>query len=231
MTDAIAHFDRVIRRFGVQAWTAERMTHPPVFGHRQPVVALISSPEMTAWNAHYRKMGYARYDPLVAYGRGPNRARVVASFGPATALEQRIVDDRAAHGFDQGMIVPLHPLNTGGFVTLWGVAADILERPYDPTWQEVVGYCHYLGERGDFSDGVRQHARGERLSDREAAVVRPLLAGKSVPQIAEDLGIKPRSVETNLDRARSRLIGLGLLPEWAGRDAAAIAADELGLLP
>lgn len=225
--DAVAHFDRIIRRFGVRAWTAGRTDLRAVFGGKpQPVLSLIASSELTAWIAHYRAAGLVSHDPLAAYGRGPNPAAAAD-----TIVGQTATPPDHEHGYTSGMIVPLHPMRTGAFVTLWEVDPDILAHPEGSTWQEVVGYCFFLGAHGDFAGGVRLHAAGECLSEREAAVVRCLLAGRSVDEAAADLGIQPRSVTSHLDRVRRRLIAARMMPDWAVRVAVPFIAEDLGLLP
>jgi DNA-binding NarL/FixJ family response regulator len=68
-----------------------------------------------------------------------------------------------------------------------------------------------------------RHSYGSELSPRELEVVRLLLAGRTVREIAEDLFLSPKTVDRHVDSARRKL-------RAPSRIALAAAALEMGIV-
>lgn len=227
--DAGAIFDREIKRWARGGWTVGAVRSVSLAGRSSPVVFVIRSAGMAVWNARYHAERLARVDPLMAYGRGPNPPARTADLPASTGPARRVMEERTRAGLTDGLIVPLRPLNPGGYVTLWGVDRSVT--PGSPAWIEVTGLCFWVAETADFTAADRRHVSGEQLSPREAEVCRLLLTGRTARAVADALDVRPTTVDAALDRAKARLTALDLLP--AGRGARAlvpVAAETFGLL-
>jgi LuxR family transcriptional regulator, activator of conjugal transfer of Ti plasmids len=201
---------------------AERTAHAlgfrwfAYFGHRANGPKLISS-YPKSWTSHYFREGYDNIDPVLQDPRNTSRmflwdGREARS--AKSAKERRLFDDALSFNIRTGLTVRI-PASQNQFAAFTLAVDDrslgldrFIETSQDML--ETVGlnfHAHVSAQTGRTSSGS---GVGSPLTQRERQCLAWISDGKTMQDIAELLGIKPRGVKFHLDNARRNLAALTL---------------------
>lgn len=216
---------------------AERTAHALGFrwfaylGHRANGPNLISS-YPKSWTSHYFREGYDSIDPVLQDPRSSRRMFLWDGREAQSAKspkERRLFDDALSFKIRTGLTVRI-PSRQNQFAA-FTLAADerslgldrFIESSQDML--EMVGLTYHAHVS---AAGIGRRAQNAHqvspLTQRERQCLAWISDGKTMQDIAELLGIKPRGVKFHLDNARQNLAAL-TLPH-----AVALALRQ-GLLP
>jgi DNA-binding CsgD family transcriptional regulator len=182
------------------------LTIPRTVNHRTRVISTYS-PD---WVTHYMGFRYWRSDPVMHYAR---RQPVPFCWGSDLTcpgdddFTTRFFDEAASHGIRKGFTIPIHvdhvPIAAMTFATdRGGREYRNCVRRYAAVFQ-FASYCFHEHVRAKLN---RNHANvAEQLSHRQNECMELSALGKSGPDIAEILRLKPRTVTYHLQEAKKKL--------------------------
>jgi LuxR family transcriptional regulator, activator of conjugal transfer of Ti plasmids len=182
------------------------LTIPRTVNHRTRVVSTYA-PE---WITHYLSCRYEKSDPVIAHARrqpqpfdwGPDLAAVGRN-----SATQRFFDEAAAFGINYGLTIPIQ--EDGVSVAAMTFTAErrsaayrACVRRHGPVLQ-FASYCFHTNIQQKLN---RSHAVDVgRLSHRQNQCMEWSALGKTAPDIAEILHIKPRTAVYHLELAKRKL--------------------------
>ncbi len=182
------------------------LTIPRTVNHRTRVISTYS-PD---WIAHYMALKYWRTDPVMQNARRQPVPFVWGSditSSTETSVTQRFFGEAAAFGIRKGLTIPIHvdcvPVAAMTFATDRGGREyrDCVRR--NAAVFQFASYCFHEHVRARLN---RNHVIvAERLSHRQNECMELSALGKSAPDIAEVLHLKPRTVTYHLQEAKKKL--------------------------
>ncbi len=152
----------------------------------------------TEWALRYFSKGYIGQDPAIAAVRNSTRAFLWSELRPDSAAQKRILDEAGDFGLRDGVTVPLHPIE-GGVIGL-SLAGDRLELP-----PRVLGVITLLAT---YAIGqtllIRSRKPPPALTLRQLEVLKWVVAGKTISEIATILSIADDTANNHLRALHSR---------------------------
>jgi LuxR family transcriptional regulator, quorum-sensing system regulator BjaR1 len=194
----LAETAKTFAAFGYSAFVLTRL--PRRTGNIEPYMLLNAWPG--GWSERYLEAGHYRYDPVARHCMESERAFSWTEIPDPLFEDGRaraIPNEAAAFGLKSGLCVPLHtPLGAGG-MSLAGEQVD--DTPSVRAMARLLSfYVCAAVERVAY--GV---TGGARLTPREQDVLSWVAAGKSAPEIAEQLNISAFTVGDHLKHIRAKL--------------------------
>jgi LuxR family quorum sensing-dependent transcriptional regulator len=189
---------RALQPFGVEACLVAQLapTTTP-----SPAPAILADLWPSAWSRHYFSKGLVARDPCAAQCLRSSQLFSWRSIAQKRLQreERAVMETAADFGLRDGFCLPVH--GATGEIGVISLAGQSLEHSRRGRFViEAAGYCSYqkLGR-------LRQASVRPVLTKRQAEVCDWVAAGKSLPEIAEILGISRETVERHLKDSRARL--------------------------
>lgn len=179
-----------------------RFLRPP----SQVVRASISSFPRT-WIAHYRRRNYFLTNPIIEHMRDSVAPFCWDETNRQSRQAQRYHRDATEHGVGEGFTVPLRC--PGGEIVSLSLAGTPVPHAADDRWKLYSAcyrfLCSAVTPLRTLLLHDQPHQPLQSLTPRQREILLLMMRGRTVKQIARELGLHVRAVEDRLARACTRL--------------------------
>lgn len=157
------------------------------------------------WIGRYRTEEFHRHDPIPTYAFKRAGAvsldDAVANLPPLNADEQAFMEAFRTSGISNGLLVPTYgPYGRPGLIGLTEVAHPSLLKEVDVSLVSAVAQQIHIRME------VLQNSKpGPGLSPKEREVLKWLVKGKSVADVATITGTKPPTIATHIQRIYAKM--------------------------
>lgn len=199
--ELIRVFSTFLASFGVTAYSMGELTNP--HQPKVPLAPVFATKWPPEWESRWMSQNYLQDDPVL-FGAlyGPQSFYWREIRPPQRGVGTRIMDEGAEFGLRDGYCIPIHrPRNLPAAVS---IAGDRLE--LSPAERGVLQLCSI-----QVFDKLEQLMRPSsvkavpRLSHREREAMHWIAAGKSIPAIAEIVGLSDHTVRGYVKTAMRKL--------------------------